>query len=142
MNKVCFLLTAILSTGAVGQPFGDSIPAAFRGTFAPSLKACGTPYGVDLIEVTANRVHYYEGDDYLLLGVAFEGESTSGKSMVPLFNGRFTGRMETQILGETTVRMEMDTPNMLVRYTFDADGNIDPKPADRLVRCPKGSSGQ
>lgn len=121
---------------ASGPPFHDAIPKDFWGTFASSLADCKAEYGVDLIYVSSDRIHYYEGDDYLLIGVAFGGASTKSGKQVPLFNGRFTGRSETQLLGEVNVRMEMETPNMLIRYVLKGDGEADPKPSNTWVRCP------
>lgn len=78
-------------TVATAQALHNPIPKEFRGTFAPKLADCSNPDGVELIEVTADGVHYYEGDDYLLIGIEFSGASTKSGRFVPLFNGRFTG---------------------------------------------------
>jgi hypothetical protein len=67
----------------------------FRGTFAPTLADCQGENGVEIIDVRADGIHYFEGDDYLIIGVKFQGSSTKSRRFVPLFNGRFTGRMET-----------------------------------------------
>jgi hypothetical protein len=138
MKNVIGAALLCVAAQAVAQPLHDSIPADFQGTFAPTLAACKSKEGVDLVQVAADGVHYYEGDDYLLIGIAFHGASTKSGKFVPLFNGRFTGRMEVQLLGETNVRMEMETPDKLVRYRLGADGDADPKePVDQLIRCPK-----
>ncbi len=126
----------LLPSAAVAQPLHDPIPPEFRGTFAPKLADCGDPDGVELIEVAADGIHYYEGDDYLLIGIKFSGASTKSGKSVPLFNGRFTGRSETQFLGEMNVRIEMETPNLLIRYALKDDGEPDTKPANTWVRCP------
>jgi len=131
-----FALPALTAGPALGLPFHDAIPREFLGTFGPNLAACKDKNGADLIEVLPDEVHYYEGDDYLLIGVAFGGASTKSGRMIPLFNGRFTGRTETRLLGEMNVRMEMETPNTLIRYVLKQDGEPETKPADTWVRCP------
>jgi hypothetical protein len=130
--------TVCLPTGALAQAraFHDSIPPEFLGTFASRVTDCADPDGVELIVIEADGVHYYEGDDYLLIGVKFSGASTRSGKSVPLFNGRFTGRMETQLLGETNARMEMETPDLLIRYALKEDGEPDPKPVNTWTRCP------
>ena len=127
---------AFVVVPAFGQPFHDAIPKEFLGTFGPNLAACKDENGVDLIDVLPNEVHYYEGDDYLLIRVAFNGASTKSGRQVPLFNGRFTGRSETRLLGEMNVRMEMETPDILIRYRLKPDGKPESEPADTWVRCP------
>src|ERR1043166_77592 len=108
-----------LTASAVGaEPFHDAIPKEFRGIFAPAQKDCRSKDGVEAITVDADGVHYYEGDDYLIIGVGFSGSSTRSGKMVPLFNGRFTGRTETRLLGEVNARMEMENPNLLIRYAL------------------------
>jgi len=136
MRTVGALWMAVLPSMAVSQPLHDPIPPEFRGTFAPKLADCADPDGVELIEVAADGIHYYEGDDYLLIGIKFSGASTKSGKSIPLFNGRFTGRSETQLLGEMNVRMEMETPNLLIRYALKDDGEPDIKPANTWVRCP------
>jgi hypothetical protein len=117
-------------------PLHDAIPAEFLGTFAPAVADCSDPDGVEQIVVTADAIHYYEGDDYLVIGVKFGGSSTASGSDVPLFNGRFTGRLETQILGEVNARMEMENPNLLIRYKLGDDGEVIPKAINKWYRCP------
>lgn len=129
-------LALSVSAPANALPFHDSIPKEFWGTFAPSLPDCKAQYGTELAYVSADRIHYYEGDDYLIIGVAFSGASTKSGKSVPLFNGRFTGRMEDKLLGEINVRMEMETPNLLIRYVLRDDGEPDSKPSNTWVRCP------
>lgn len=109
----------------------------FHGVFAPSRADCADAEGVNLISIDADGVHYYEGDDYLLIGVEFEGASTKSGKFVHLFNGRFTGRTETYLLGETNVRMEMETPTELVRFRIGDDGEPDRTHEDILFRCEK-----
>ncbi len=122
--------------------FHDSIPVEFRGSFAPTAADCRDPSRVEVVEVAADGIHYYEGDDYLLLGIEFSGVSTRSGTFVPLFNGRFTGRMETQILGEVNARMEMETPNLLIRYTLQENGEPSPSPVNVWVRCPQLATGK
>ncbi|WP_380784832.1 hypothetical protein [Sphingomonas sp. R86521] len=117
-------------------PLHDSIPKEFQGTFAPTAAGCRSSDGVEAIVVAADAIHYYEGDDYLLIGIQFGGSSTKSHNQVPLFNGRFTGRMETQLLGEVNARMEMETPDTLIRYAIKDDGEVDPAPVNTWIRCP------
>lgn len=127
---------ACLSFPALAQPLHDPVPEGFRGKFAADLAECNDEDGVEVITVAADGIHYYEGDDYLLIGVKFFGPSTKSGKSVLLFNGRYTGRMETQLLGEVSARMELETPNMIVRYVLKRDGEVDPKPVNTWLRCP------
>jgi hypothetical protein len=52
-----------------------------------------------------------------------------------MFNGRFTAREETNLLGEVNLRLEMEKPNVLVRYPLSDDGEPESAHADRWVRC-------
>lgn len=122
-------------TISAAQPLRDAIPAEFIGTFAPTVAGCLNPDGVEIIEVAQDGIHYYEGDDYLLIGIAFSGLSTRSGNDIPLFNGRFTGRAETRLLGEVNMRMEMETPNLLIRYALDGDGDAVKPAANVWVRC-------
>lgn len=131
------ILAAAALAGA--DPLHDPIPKEFHGTFAPTLEACRIEDGVETVTVAADGVHYYEGNDYLLIGVSFSGSSTKSGGMVPLFNGRFTGRMETHLLGEVNARMEMETPDLLIRYRLKDDGEPDPKPVSTWRRCPSAA---
>lgn len=137
MKFISALAIACLATAARAQPFHNAIPAEFQGTFAPTLTDCRDPNGVELIQVAADGIHYYEGDDYLIIGVKFEGASTKSGKLIPLFNGRFTGRSETQLLGEVNARMEMETSETLFRYVLKSDGEVDAKAINAWVRCPK-----
>lgn len=134
---VATFLLVFLFGSAKAHPFHDSIPEEFRGTFAPTLPDCRTQDGVEAIEVAADGVHYYEGDDYLIIGVQFSGSSTKSGKFVPLFNGRYTGRSETRLLGEINARMELETPNTLIRYLLKENGDVEPKPVNTWIRCPK-----
>lgn len=131
------VMAALAPMGTQAQVLHDPIPEEFRGSYAPTLTDCRDPQGVEVIEVVADGVHYYEGDDYLLIGVKFHGSSTRSGKAVPLFNGRFTGRMETQLLGEVSARMEMETPDTLIRYVLNEDGEPDSEPVSTWVRCPR-----
>lgn len=134
--KTALGIMTLLTAFATREPLHDAIPKEFHGVFAPTPAECRSEDGVETVTVAADGVHYYEGDDYLLIGVAFSGSSTRSGSMVPLFNGRFTSRMETQIPGEVNARMEMETPDLLVRYRLGEDGEPEPKPVNTWVRCP------
>ncbi|HET9639706.1 MAG TPA: hypothetical protein VFP12_10900 [Allosphingosinicella sp.] len=136
MKWITTVSIACLAVCAKAQPFHDPIPEEFRGTFAPTLAECRNEDGVEVIEIGQDGVHYYEGDDYLIIGVKFGGSSTKSGKFVPLFNGRFTSRMETQLLGEVSARMEMETPNTLIRYALKDDGEVNSKPANTWIRCP------
>jgi hypothetical protein len=136
LETVLLFMAATDLINAPSQFLHDPIPIEFRGTYAPTINDCKNSNGVELIEVAANGVHYYEGDDYLLLGISFSGSSTKSGKFVPLFNGRFTGRMETQLLGEVNARMEMETPDTLIRYVLMEDGEPNPKAVNTWVRCP------
>lgn len=139
MMRVLALAGACLPITVHAQPFHDPIPSEFQGTFAPTIADCQAPDGVELIAVEADGIHYYEGDDYLIIGVRFDGSSTKSGKFVPLFNGRFTGRAETQLFGEVNARMEMETPRTLIRYALRDNGEVDPKPVNTWVRCPSGT---
>ncbi|MBX9897227.1 MAG: hypothetical protein K2Y17_04900 [Qipengyuania sp.] len=132
---ICAVLAAITATSALAHPLHDAIPPEFRGTFAASSADCQNPHGVELIEVTADGIHYYEGDDYLLIGIKFQGSSTKSGNFIPLFNGRFTGRLESQLLGEVNARMEMETPDTLIRYAIAETGEPNPTPVNVWLRC-------
>lgn len=135
--KSCWPALALIMCGsASGTPLHDAIPKEFQGTFATDLKDCADPNGVELITINSSGVNYYEGNDYLLLGIEFSGSSTKSEKYVPLFNVRFIGRMETKILGEVDARMEMETPDILIRYRLKEDGEPNPKPANIWRRCP------
>lgn len=137
MKGIIAATVVLVPASLDAQPFHDPIPEEFRGTFAPTLADCRNEDRVDVIEVGGDGVHYYEGDDYLIIGVKFSGSSTKSGTFAPLFNGRFTGRMETQLLGEVNARMEMETPDTLIRYAIKDGGEVDPKPVNIWVRCPK-----
>lgn len=128
--------TISLAAESFAAPLHDPIPKEFHGTFAPSLEECAEEYGTEGVVVEADGLHHYEADDYLLIGVSFAGSSTKSKKMVPIFHGRFTGRMETQLLGEMNTRLELETPNLLIRYAISEDGEPDPRPVNIWIRCP------
>lgn len=126
---------ATFATHASSQPFRDPIPAASRGSYARNVKACGDPNEIASLTVTANRLAYYEADEFLILGIAFEGTPPGGRTSVPMFNGRFTARQEATPLGETNLQLAMVKPNELVRYPLKADGDPDETHPDRWFRC-------
>ena len=130
-----FALSVATTAQSAAPPFHNSIPKEFHGTFSSTLAGCKEEYGVSLIEISSDRVHYYEGDDHLLIGISFFGSSTKSGKSVPLFNGRFTSRAESMLLGEVNARLEMESPNLLIRYALDDEGEPNPKPANTWVRC-------
>ncbi|GAA3901170.1 hypothetical protein GCM10022276_19950 [Sphingomonas limnosediminicola] len=130
-------LLALAGT-AGGLPYGDAIPKAFWGAYARSARGCADKNDLARLEVTADRLSYYEADEYLILGVAFEGSSDTLKDVVPMINGRFTARQETNILGELNLRLAMEKPNVLVRFIMKDNGEPDETQPDRWVRCPNG----
>lgn len=122
---------------AQAKSFHDGIPSAFHGTWAPSLAACRDADGVQQLSIDGESVNYYEGNDYLLLGIEFGGSMTKRGGSGILFNGRFTSRMETNILGEHNIRMEIDddNKNVLYRYPIGDDGEPIASREFRSVRC-------
>ncbi|QCB43961.1 hypothetical protein E5673_18490 [Sphingomonas sp. PAMC26645] len=139
MKAVVIASLFILPTGGVVQAkgFHDNISSVFHGTWAPSLAACRDADGVEKLSIDDESVNYYEGNDYLLLGIEFGGAMTKRGGSGSLFNGRFTSRMETNILGEHNIRMEVDdaNKNVLYRYPIGEDGEPIASHEVRSVRC-------
>lgn len=137
-----FLIASLFSLLAGGaaqaKGFHNDIPRVFHGTWAPSLAACRDADGVEKLFIDGESVNYYEGNDYLLLGIEFGGAMTKRGGSGSLFNGRFTSRMETNILGEHNIRMEVDdaNKNVLYRYPIGEDGEPIASREVRSVRCP------
>lgn len=134
MRHLLVAVAAIAATGAAAHPLRDPIPAAFQGLYGRSAASCNDPGEIAFLTVTADQLAFYEGDQYLLLGIAFEGS-------VPMFNGRFLTRGETQILGEGNLQLAMETPDRLVRREL-ADGADEPAAdaeRDVWIRCPSDS---
>ena len=136
MNWIAGLLTLVAAAG--GMPYGDAIPKEFWGDYARSAAGCTNKDELAYLSVTADRLAYYEADEYLIVGKAFEGSSDTIKGIVPMMNGRFTARQETTMLGETNLRLAMEKPNILVRFSIKDDGEPDETHPDRWVRCPNG----
>ncbi len=139
MKAVVIASLFILPTGGVVQAkgFHDKISSVFHGTWAPSLAACRDADGVEKLSIDDESVNYYEGNDYLLLGIEFGGAMTKRGGSGSLFNARFTSRMETNILGEHNIRMEVDdaNKNVLYRYPIGEDGEPIASHEVRSVRC-------
>jgi hypothetical protein len=131
------LASIAASTQSAAAPFGDPIPPAFRGTYARSVAGCSDKKELASLKVTEDHLAYYEADEYLLLGIAFEGSIGISPS-VPMFNGRFTVSQEANLLGEMNLSLVMEKPNVLVRYALKEDGEPDESHADRWVRCAAG----
>jgi len=127
----------LLVNSAQAKPFHDEIPQVFRGTWASELADCKDPDGVNQFTVDGESVNYYEGNDYLLIGIAFLGATTRPGGSGDLFNGRFTSRSESQLLGENNIRMEIDDrdKNVMYRYPIGDDGEPDAARQVRNVRC-------
>lgn len=134
---VASLLLVALPSAADATAFHDQIPEKFRGTWASTVADCRDPDGVNQVFVDADSVNYYEGNDYLLLGIAFGGAMTRRGGSGDLFNGRFTGRAETNLLGESSIRMEIDDrdPNTMYRYPIGVDGEPIAAREAKDVRC-------
>ncbi|PCG07543.1 hypothetical protein COA17_17715 [Sphingomonas ginsenosidimutans] len=132
------LLVAFVGGSAAGKSFHDPIPEAFRGTWAPAAADCRDEDGVNKVFVDAESVNYYEGNDYLLIGVSFSGSMTKRSGSGVLFNGRFTGRTEANLLGESNIRMEIDDrdANTMYRYPIGDDGEPIAAREVKDVRCP------
>ena len=58
------------------RPFHDEISQVFRGTWAPSLAVCRDAEGVEQFVIDGESVNYYEGNDYLMIGLKFSGAMT------------------------------------------------------------------
>lgn len=128
---------AFVAARAEAKPFHDIIPVAFQGICGPSLPGCNDPVVVDKFTIDGESVNYYEGNDYLLLGIEFSGAMTKRGGWGSLFNGRFTSRMETALMNENNIRMEIDekAPDVLYRYPIGDDGEPIAAREVRSVRC-------
>lgn len=135
---VAGFLGALTAGFAHVKGFHDEIPELFRGTWSSTVLSYRDPDGVDRVFVDAESVNYYEGNDYLLLGIDFGGSMTKGGGSRKLFNGRFTSRSETNILGEHNIRMEIDDDdrNVMYRYPIGDDGEPIAAREVKDVRCP------
>ena len=132
------LVTSITSGVADAKVFHAEISQVFRGTWAPTLKDCADPEGVNAFVIDGESVNYYEGNDYLLIGIEFSGAMTKGNGSGSLFNGRFTSRSETNLLGENNIRLEIDDDNKneLYRYPIGEDGEPIGSREVKDIRCP------
>jgi hypothetical protein len=121
-------------------PLRDPIPVAMRGIYGRTAASCNDPREIAFLKVTANRLAYYEADEFLLLGIAFEGTSPTGHAQ-PMLNGRFIARQETTIAGEGNLRLVLETPDRLVRYQLAQDEGEPAADANRdvWIRCPANS---
>lgn len=128
----------VLAASGSALPYGDAIPKAFWGSYARSVAGCTDSKELARLDVTADHLAYYEADEYLVIGVAFDGSSDTIKELVPMINGRFTARQETNVLGELNLRLAMEKPNVLVRFIMKDNGEPDEAQPDRWVRCPNG----
>ena len=89
--------------------------------------------------IDSESMNYYEGNDYLLIGVEFSGSMTRPNGSGQLFNGRFTSRIETQLAGENDIRLEIDDSNtdVLYRYPIGDDGEPIASRGVKSIRCNK-----
>ena len=129
----------LLSAGTVqAKPFRDEISQIFRGTWAPTIADCRDPDGVNQVFIDGESVNYYEANDYLLIGIEFSGVLTKRGGSGSLFNGRFTSRSESSLLGENNIRLEIDDrdKNVLYRYRIGEDGEPIAAREVKDVRCP------
>jgi hypothetical protein len=124
-------------SAAQSKPYHDEISKIFRGSWAANLADCRDIDGVNKVVIDGGSVNYYEGNDYLLVGVEFGGTMTKGGGSGSLFNGRFTGRTETNLLGESNIRLEIDDSNKDVMYRYPIGDDGDPIAARevRSIRC-------
>lgn len=134
---VTAFFSLLLVSSAQAKPFHDEIPQVFRGTWGSSLADCRDADGVNQFTIDGESVNYYEANDYLLIGVAFVGAMTKPGGSGDLFNGRFTSRSETMLLGESNIRMEIDESNkdVMYRYPIGEDGEPIVGRQVRSVRC-------
>ena len=135
------LIAALLcisgGSGVQAKVFHNEISQVFRGTWAPNLTDCRDPDGVRQVFIDGESVNYYEGNDYLLIGVEFFGAKTKRGGSGSLFNGRFTSRSESSLLGENNIRMEIDEndKNVMYRYPIGDDGEPIAAREVKDVRC-------
>ena len=129
---LCFLVSSV----AEAKPFHNEISQIFRGTWASNLTDCRDPEGTNQLTVDAESMNYYEGNDYLLIGIEFFG-ATTRKGSGSLFNGRFTSRLESSLIGESNIRMEIDDGDKNVMYRYPIGNAGEPIAARevRSVRC-------
>lgn len=136
--KLAFaFLVATSALPATARPFHDEISSVFRSTWAPTLADCRDPEGVEQFVVDGESINYYEGNDYLLIGLEFSGAMTKRGGSGSLFNGRFTSRLETKLVGENNIRMEVDErdKNVMYRYPIGEDGEPIASREVKDVRC-------
>lgn len=122
---------------AQSKPYHNEISQIFRGTWAPNIADCRDAEGINKVYIDGGSVNYYEGNDYLIIGIEFGGAMTKRDGSGSLFNGRFTGRTETNLLGESNIRMEIDDANKDVMYRYPIGDDGEPNPAREVkdVRC-------
>ena len=130
-------LCVLGGTAVMAKPFHDEISQVFRGTWAPTVSDCKDPDGVNQVFIDGESVNYYEANDYLLIGVEFFGAMTKRGGSGSLFNGRFTSRSESNLLGENNIRMEIDDhdKNVMYRYPIGDDGEPIAAREVKDVRC-------
>lgn len=138
MKNIVLLGALLLCSTATGaEPFHDDIPEIFHGDWAATTLACNDPDGFEKISINAASITYPEGNDYLLIGIEMSGSLTRGNDWGTLFNGRYTSRAESMLMGEHNFRMEISerNPNVLYRYPIGLDGEAILSREARSVRC-------
>lgn len=135
------LIAALICVPSLGaaqsKPYHNEISQIFHGSWAPTLVDCRDTKGVNKVFIDGGSVNYYEGNDYLLIGIEFGGAMTKRGGSGSLFNGRFTGRTETNLLGESNIRMEIDdnNKNVMYRYPIGDDGDPIAVREVKSIRC-------
>jgi hypothetical protein len=142
VKAVIFVFAVILPLPATAHPFGDAIPKAFQGLYSRSDTSCRDPKELAFLKITEDALHYYEADEYLVMGISFEGSSSKNSGLVPMLKGRFLAREEISIVGDIDLELVMATPTKLIRYGLQKDGEIDEKHADVWIPCPAGTEPQ
>ena len=61
----------LISSAAESKPFHNEISTVFRGSWAPHKADCVAAMRENVFSIDSESVNYYEGNDYLLLGIEF-----------------------------------------------------------------------
>jgi hypothetical protein len=126
----------LMAAPIAAHPVGSLIPVEFHGLYARAPAACGDPNEIAFLRVSGDRLDYYEANEFLAMGIEFQGSTAKSLEAVPMFHGRFLVRSETQI-GDIDLRLVMETPRILARYALLENGEVNEAEADRWFRCPE-----